>query len=370
MSVHQKRDGRWFTVYFEESKRRERYFGRGDVAQAQARRFDEEKKREKGKIKVQGGISIEELLSAYHKSHPVMDTTAKSDYYRIDRLLAPTLGHIEAESLSTQQLNTYVQRRLDAGIKRRSVARELSILKAAYSWAESQDPPVITRNPVAKFTVPKSRASEIPAPPTAEEVKTILAHCPRHVIRGLLIQFFAGTRPGRETNGILWADVNYADNEIRIVSARKGGPVIRFVPIHEQLLQFLPDWQEEDLAAIRKKGVNVDISSIPVINYGLRRITTSIKSAWKTAKREAGVTRRIRLYDFRHAWFTNAIKAGGDIKAISETGGHSRVDTTLTTYHHVVREDHREAVRRLPEIPGLTLLPKVAQSHSSKAPKD
>ncbi len=360
MSVHIKKDGRWFVVYSEEQKRKERYFGRGDIAGAQARRFDEEKKREKGKVASHCGVTIEELLSAYHRHHPVMDTTAQSDFYRIDRLLVPNLGRIEAESLTSQHLNEYVTRRLEAGIKRRSVARELSILKAALSWAERQEPPVITRNPAAKYIVPKARVSEIPQPPTVDEVKRILKHCARHVIRGLLIEYFMGTRPGRETNGIMWADVNWEEHEIRVVSARKGGPVVRYVTIHEHLAEHLPLWRTEDIATIQHKQALIDIESVKIVNYGLKPVI-SIKKAWKTAKLAAGVTRRIRLYDFRHAWFTNAIKAGGDIKAISETGGHSRVDTTLITYHHVGREEHREAIHKMPGIPGLDLSQKLAK---------
>ncbi|GLI34448.1 MAG: hypothetical protein GX433_01330 [Deltaproteobacteria bacterium] len=45
MSVHQHKDGRWFCTFYEEGKKKFKYFGRGDIAERRARRFDEETKR-------------------------------------------------------------------------------------------------------------------------------------------------------------------------------------------------------------------------------------------------------------------------------------------------------------------------------------
>ena len=134
MSVHQHKDGRWFCTFYEEGKKKFKYFGRGDIAEHQARRFDEETKRSRGKLLVDGGITIEELCRKYHVQHPVRESTADSDFYRLDRVILPILGCLQAETLSTQHLNEYVQRRLPKGKKRGTVAREISILKAAFNW--------------------------------------------------------------------------------------------------------------------------------------------------------------------------------------------------------------------------------------------
>ena len=52
---------------------------------------------------------------------------------------------------------------------------------------------------------------------------------------------------------------------------------------------------------------------------------------------------RIRLRDVRHSYVVPARKAGVDVKTISQRIGHADVNVTLTVYHHVFREDDKQA---------------------------
>ena len=82
--------------------------------------------------------------------------------------------------------------------------------------------------------------------------------------------------------------------------------------------------------------------------YG--RPVSSLKRAWATAKRRAGVTRKLRLYDIRHAFVSSALRSGADLKSVSEVIGHSRPDTTLREYQHVTTDQHRDVVKRVPTL--------------------
>jgi integrase len=251
----------------------------------------------------------------------------------------------------------------------------MDILRAAFNWAEAQNPPLILRNSLAKYRVPKERGSdEVPAPPTADEFRRILRHAPGHLGRCLLIQWYCGVRPGGEVSRMMWADVDFGNGEIRVVGARKGGPAIRYVPIHEELNELLLKWKEADERFLEKMAEKSgespengkDIQSFPVVHYYLKPVA-SLKTAWESTKKKSGITRRLRLYDFRHAWFTNALRAGADLKATSETGGHSRADTTMIVYQHVTKEQHREVIRKIPAIevpPKLTTKPATTKKTS------
>ncbi|GKT07534.1 hypothetical protein DSTSK_08390 [Desulforhabdus sp. TSK] len=171
----------------------------------------------------------------------------------MDRIILPILGRLQAETLSTQQLNEYIQKRLTEGKKRGTVIREITILKAAFNWAELQDPPLIQRNPLSKYTVPKARDGEIPTRPTEEEVDRILRNAPDHLIRAIGIHWYCGVRPGGEVTRICWADVDFSADELRIVSAQKGGPQTRYIPIHADLRDLLLSWKEMD-----RKNVGVN----------------------------------------------------------------------------------------------------------------
>ncbi|MFC1880802.1 tyrosine-type recombinase/integrase, partial [Thermodesulfobacteriota bacterium] len=80
-----------------------------------------------------------------------------------------------------------------------------------------------------------------------------------------------------------------------------------------------------------------------IINYRGRAVK-SVRTSYATAKRKAGITRRLRLYDFRHAFATALLSGGADLKSTSELIGHSRTDTTTRIYQHTNFAMHRAAV--------------------------
>ena len=56
---------------------------------------------------------------------------------------------------------------------------------------------------------------------------------------------------------------------------------------------------------------------------------------------KAGITRRLRPYDLRHAFATFALDAGADIKAVAEMMNHSNPSMILRHYQHT-----KEATKR------------------------
>ena len=86
----------------------------------------------------------------------------------------------------------------------------------------------------------------------------------------------------------------------------------------------------------------------PIIHYHGRPIK-KIQTAWENALSRAGITRRIRPYDLRHRFVTQALTAGADIKALADIVGSA--PTTLTRhYQHVTRAVHRATIARIPTI--------------------
>jgi len=73
-------------------------------------------------------------------------------------------------------------------------------------------------------------------------------------------------------------------------------------------------------------------------------------NSFDTAKKKAGIVRRLRPYDFRHAFATYALKNSADLKATSEILGHSRTDTTTRIYQHVDTDMKRDVIDRLPPL--------------------
>ena len=68
-----------------------------------------------------------------------------------------------------------------------------------------------------------------------------------------------------------------------------------------------------------------------------------------TLLKNAGIRRRIRPYDLRHAFATEAIAAGVDVGTVAQLMGHDP-KMLLDHYQHVADKQKRAAVEALPEI--------------------
>jgi integrase len=75
-----------------------------------------------------------------------------------------------------------------------------------------------------------------------------------------------------------------------------------------------------------------------------------IKKAFYAAKKRAGITRRLRIYDFRHSFATTVLGEEGDLKSASEIMGHSRTETTMQIYQHTNTKLHRRTINKFPEL--------------------
>ena len=117
-----------------------------------------------------------------------------------------------------------------------------------------------------------------------------------------------------------------------------GGPKRRPVPIDEKLLSTLSKWHEID-------GDESDY----IITWQGKPIRT-IYSTWKTTKAAAGIKRRLRPYDLRHAFVTYLLEDGADLKSVSSIVGHSNTVTTTQIYQHINMNMMRSTIAKVPAI--------------------
>ena len=104
----------------------------------------------------------------------------------------------------------------------------------------------------------------------------------------------------------------------------------REAPIKLALLPQFKQWKAED------QNVNaqtlIHIKGQPV---------KSIKTVWATMLKNAGITRRIRPYDLRHAFATKLIAGGADIGTVAKLMGQSSPAMILTHYQYVMDKQER-----------------------------
>lgn len=350
MAIRQRKDGRWVVYYRSGGKITEEYFGRGPEAEAAAvKRNDSLNLRPytKGPASSKGPL-FEDLAQQYVKNKDFDPYPRKHLLIRLAANILPFLGDRIAVNITHHDMNRYVEKRRADGVKGSTIRREITDIKAILNWATRWHPPLIPLNPIREFQAPKPD-DDIIYPPTAKELKKIMAEAPDHLKRAISLSFYTGLRPGAvELLSITWSQVNFEYRIIHIISAKKGGPKRREVPIHRQFLPTLSSWFDSDKEFFSRKSKNITIHNVPIIHFRMQPIK-SIRKTWKTTLERAGIKRRIRPYDLRHQFITRALENGADLKTVSEIVG-SDPKTLLKHYQHVSNKMRRKLIDDMEEL--------------------
>ncbi len=355
MSIRQLPDGRWICEFRkgrdpERPNAKCRYFGRGDSARQDAEKFDLSLRDRRVTIR-SGSIGFAELADAYLAARiSSMSTTDQDNTFRkLEGIILPRLGDLPALAINHSRLDRYVMGRLQDTVKvsigngkkrdtgrrvsKSTIHRELSIVRAILNWGVRRG--LLSLSPMDRYEMPTRDDKRI-LPPTQEEFDAIVMHAAPHCKRLILISYYTGLRPGvQEAYSLTWDHVDLKKGTITIISAKKGGIPLRVVPIHPDLHERLTNWKEED----RKSGVVKYL-----IHFHHRPIKTSMKTAWRSAKKKAGITRSLRPYSLRHKSISDMLAAGGDVGSVAEIVGHADPQMTLKVYQETNTASKLEAI--------------------------
>ena len=343
MSYHQKADGRWFVKYpdkLKPGKSKYKYFGRGPEAEQKAIAFNDSLNlgKQGRKKKKDHSAYFVDLVNEYAQGRlaHIQESTLQNFMWKMDGVILPVFKHTRAMSMTPKAIDKYVKDRMQK-VKKTTIHRELSDIRAVLNWSVRRR--LIAFNPLDKYEMPK-RDDEIIIYPSETEIEAILKHAPERLTRAISISYYTGLRPGqRELYSMHWHHVDFQANTIMVKSAKKGSKYkYRIVPVHPEFIAVLRRWYDKD-----------DNPNGAIIHYRGKPVK-SLKKAFAKAKKDANITRRLRMYDIRHAFASLLLKNKADLKSTSELLGHSRTDTTTRIYQHTDFRMHQDAVGKLPPL--------------------
>ncbi len=346
MAYTQLKDGRWIVYYRDKNnagKIKKEYFGRGADAEVAAKNRNEELGITPRKKRQRQGL-IFHKLAMHYSDHKNFNSNSQAKLEtRLDAHILPAFGNTPAIKITDTHVDNYIKKRRTEKVKDSTIARELSDVKAILNWSVARRPQLIPLNPIRDYKIPK-KDDAIISPPTPNETARILKNAPPHLKRAIILSYYIGLRPGAvELLSLTWDRIEWNTGNILIISAKKGGPEKRVVPIHKDFLSKLEEWFKKDKKTFRReKGL------IPIVHYRKHAIK-SFKTAWKNTLKDAEIVRRLRPYDLRHSFVTKALEEGADIKALSEIVG-SRPETIMRHYQHVSNKLRRQTVAKIPPI--------------------
>jgi integrase len=201
-----------------------------------------------------------------------------------------------------------------------------SSLRQAVKWQ------LLTANPAEGVTPPSIRRPKLRIPTPDEMRKLVDAAAETDYDLPVLLAATTGMRRG-EIVSLKWHDV---DGDVLRVTDAKTASGRRTIHLpastvaalkrhrkdqNERRLLCGGAWQDLDLVADRGDGgpVNPD----------------SLSHAFADIAESVGLP-EVRLHDLRHGFATALLKAGVNVKIVSEALGHSRSSFTMDVYQHVL----------------------------------
>ncbi len=266
------------------------------------------------------------------------------------------LGGLPCESITAEMLNKYAADLIESGnvfggeLSANSVKAVMIVIKSMFNYGSCE---YGYTNPAQKLALPKAVTKEITVFDD-NEIITLrgLAASGDQMLMGIVLCLCTGIRIG-EVCALKWLDIDL-DNKVmhiggtlqRIKNPTGGTPKtlvtitepksrksIRDIPIPAFLLPVLEKLQ--------RSGDCYFLTASP--NFTEPR-TLSFK--YKKCLNDLGIKYR-NFHCLRHTFATKCIRAGVDIKTLSELLGHSSVQITLDRYVHSDLEVKRMQIEKL-----------------------
>lgn len=280
------------------------------------------------------------------------ETSWKSSTYAayqqiIKKYILPYLGQMRINEINRKTLEDFVDKvsaNHSQQISRNYASQICNTIRRIliYMNKENERNIPIPDNPVMKG---RNRQAMLPGEASLAALeKYLLAHCEEDTCLGILIALHTGIRIG-ELSALMWKDINLEERVIyirrnlqrvkrhetdisvektmtRIVEQTpKTSDSFRIIPIPPRLLPLLMKYQKEDSCYL----------------------VSGEKKAWAEPRtiqyRFKGILQKsnIEYFNFhmlRHAFATNCVSMGLDVKSLSEILGHSNIQVTLNLYVH------------------------------------
>jgi len=259
----------------------------------------------------------------------------------VNNQILPVFGNVEIDKITRGMVKQWVDEKL-LEVSVRRIKTLLNHLNAIIDIAVDYEH--IISNPAKNLKLPKHKLVREMKPFNKEEVYILLENSDGWFRNFLAVAFYTGMRLG-EIIALTWNDINFEEKYINVDKRIKKGELntpktkagIRKIPLLNMLEPYLKDQLRNS------KSVNVFVNPTTQKRfYDTKHLTRHWKELLDKVKFEYRV-----LYNTRHTFATNMIRANVSILDLAQMMGHSNIEEITRTYAKYLPEEHLKVNRNL-----------------------
>lgn len=297
-----------------------------------------------------GALTVKELFEEWLSAIKlkVKSSTYANYKMKADKHILPEFGRLRYDKLTVQPVHSFIEKKLENGLSAKYVSDIIIVFKSMTKYISRVHG---FRNPLADVVLPKVAKTEMKLL-TESQQKQLCSYLLNNLNNTsvcVLLSLYTGLRIG-EICGLKWSDIDFEKNiltvrrtvqRIRIdehgtkliVDTPKSRTSQRSIPILAFIMDILKRFKSSDNLYILSGNTKVNEP---------RTLQRRFKSMLKKADLPS-----VNYHSLRHMFATNCIRAGFDVKTLSEILGHAAVETTLNRYVHSSMERKTQCMNLL-----------------------
>jgi len=260
-----------------------------------------------------------------HAKLRLQETTIEDKEYSAI-IIEKIIGDVPVGAFNEHHVSLYQKTRHAQGVKNRTINKELAYVFALLKWARREQK--IETRKVDYQKLPEHRP--IPIVLSPGEIARLLNEAdPFH--RALLLCLYSVGLRWSEARRLKWEDIDFENRALRCI--QKGGSW-KILPAPPALLAALE--------AIRGRSD----SEYVFFTKRARGPITNMRKSLETARKKAGIQKRVYPHLLRHSLASHMVGAGVPTRTAQRALGHADIKMT-EWYSQVAMQDLREAGEKI-----------------------
>ena len=264
----------------------------------------------------------------------------------VNNHLVPCLGGIRLDRLAPERVQAFLNDRLAANYKPRTVQHILATLRVALRQATKWE--LVPRNVASLVSSPSVKRLEV-QPFTPEETQAFLAAIRGDRLEGLYTLSVAVGLRQAESRGLLWECIDFNKRSLQVRHALqrlKGKGLVLAEPktARSRRTLTIPQFAQDGLLAHRARQEREkavagnrwkETGFVFTTTIGTPLDGPTVSRQFRRLLEKAGF-RPMRFHDLRHVCASLLLSQGTHPRLVMEMLGHSTISVTMNTYSHVI----------------------------------